>query len=175
MEPSLYVPLGRVVKTHGLKGEVAVAPAGDLPFVFAADTQVWLVPPVAGVSDVYIESVSGREQLPFVKLRNVDDIGVAKSLVGREILARADDLPAAWLEEPDDSDIAGFSVFDEEHGLLGEVVEVIITGANDVWVVEGPLGEVLLPVIDDVVLSVDDDERRIDVRLLPGLLDEAKQ
>ena len=60
------------------------------------------------------------------------------------------------------------SVVDEARGVLGEIVEVIVTGANDVWVVDGPFGEVLLPVIDDVVLDVDEEARTAQVRLLAG-------
>ena len=66
----------------------------------------------------------------------------------------------------------GLAVTDVRRGLLGEVVEVIVTGANDVWVLEGPLGEVLLPVIDDVVVRVDYESRTATVQALPGLLPE---
>ncbi len=62
------------------------------------------------------------------------------------------ELPPSWEPEPT-ADVLGSRVTDERHGDLGEIVEVIETGANDVWVVEGPLGQVLLPVIDDVVLE----------------------
>ena len=46
------------------------------------------------------------------------------------------------------------SVEDQQRGVLGTIVEVIVTGANDVWVVEGRFGEILIPVIDDVVMGV---------------------
>ena len=54
--------------------------------------------------------------------------------------------------------------------LSGIIVEVIVTGANDVWVVQGPFGEILIPVIDDVVLGVSEDDGVIVVRLLDGLM-----
>jgi 16S rRNA processing protein RimM len=63
-------------------------------------------------------------------------------------------------------------VNDAAHGDLGMIEDLIVTGANDVWVVSGPYGEVLIPVIDDVVLAVDHDAGSISVRLLPGLLPE---
>lgn len=175
MELRPYVPIGRVVKTHGLKGEVAVAPASDLPFAFPVGLQVWLVPPVSGVGEVRIESASYGPRLPLVTLSGITGIDAAKRIVGREILARTEDLPSEWLEDDGEPDILGYSVFDDVRGFLGEVDEVIVTGANDVWVVEGPFGQVLLPVIDDVVKLVDDDARRVDVHLLPGLLDEGEE
>jgi 16S rRNA processing protein RimM len=87
------------------------------------------------------------------------------------MLAKRADIPDEWFEGAEEEFVAdGMTVRDEEHGLLGEVVETIITGANDVWVVEGPLGQVLLPVIDDVVISIDEETGQIVVKALDGLL-----
>jgi 16S rRNA processing protein RimM len=58
---------------------------------------------------------------------------------------------------------------------LGKVVQVLETGANDVYVVRGPSGEVLLPAVDDVVKEVDTASGRMVVHLLPGLLGEGQQ
>lgn len=171
MTPSPFVPLARVVKTHGLKGEVSVAPATDLPFVLPEGLEVWFVPPPAGVRTGRIESVRPGPKGPLVKIIGVDGISAAEHLCGREMLARADDIPVTWtLPEEEEFDPVGMSVVDVTRGAIGEITEVIITGANDVWVVHGHLGEVLLPVIDDVVLDIDEDSGVIEVRLLLGLL-----
>ena len=92
-------------------------------------------------------------------------------LVGCSILARSEDLPPEW-ENTDDRDIAGFAVFDTARGDLGVVCETIVTGANDVWVVEATVGQVLVPVIDDVILDVDEIDRMISVAFAAGLIDE---
>ena len=87
------------------------------------------------------------------------------------MVARPADLPEDLLAEPED-DPVGLRVVDATRGDLGEVTDVIITGANDVWVVSGPrFGEVLVPVIDHVVLEVDWDKNLARVELLPGLID----
>ena len=166
-----YVPLGRVVKTHGLKGEVSVAPAADLPFVLPEGLEVWFVPPPSGARSGRVENVRRGPKGPLVKVSGIDDITAAHRLIGSQMIARADELPAIWSEEPEVEFTAeGLIVTDVAHGLLGEVVEVIVTGANDVWVVEGPLGEVLLPVIDQVVLEIDEEAMTARVELLEGLL-----
>jgi 16S rRNA processing protein RimM len=64
-------------------------------------------------------------------------------------------------------------VFDGERGLIGEITDVIITGANDVWVIEGPFGEVLIPVIDQVIGDIDEEAGTVHITLLPGLIDES--
>jgi len=171
MTPGPFVPLGRVVKTHGLKGEVSVAPAKDLPFVFPYGLQVWFVPPPKKARGGRIESIRRGPKGPLVKVSGINDVDQAATLIGTDILACEDELPDSWFVEIEEEFSAdGMRVTDEKRGLLGEVVETIITGANDVWVVHGPYGEVLLPVIDDVVMNIDEDAGEIAVRLLPGLM-----
>lgn len=166
-----FVPLGRVVRTHGLAGEVAVAPATDLPFVLPEGLEVRFVPPRGDAGPARIEGVRRGPRGPLVKVSGVDDISAAERLVGTTMVTRAEDYPfEPAAEEPD---FVGITVTDEERGALGVVEEVIVTGANDVWVVRGgPYGEVLVPVIDDVVLDVDEQARAAVVRLLPGLIEE---
>lgn len=171
MAPAPFTALARVMKSHGLKGEVAVEPAADLPFVLPIGLEVWFVPPPAGVRTGRIENVRRGPKGPLVKVSGIDDIGTAQKLVGSDMMVRTEDMPADWCEPLDDgADPVGLCVTDVERGLLGKVVELIVTGANDVWVVEGPYGEVLLPVIDDVVLEIDWESGSVEVKLLPGLL-----
>jgi 16S rRNA processing protein RimM len=172
MTPTPYVALGRVVKTHGLKGEVSVIPAADLPFVLPVGLDVWFVPPPTGVRNGQIEDVRRGPKGPLVKVSGIDDITMAQRTVGSQLMAHADDLPSGWDDPIEEDDPIGIRVTDVVRGDLGEIVELIVTGANDVWVLEGPLGEVLLPVIEQVVLDVDYEARTASVRALDGLLPE---
>jgi 16S rRNA processing protein RimM len=167
---SPYVPLGRVVKTHGLKGEVSVAQAPGLPLSSLLGVEVWIVPPPAGVRSGRIESVRPGPKGPLVKLSGFDDLDAARGMSGCELLVNRSDLPGSWTEDPAVDDVIGIVVEDEAHGVLGTITEVIETGANDVWVVEGPYGEILVPVIDDVLVESDCDEGHVRVRLLDGLM-----
>ena len=67
-------------------------------------------------------------------------------------------------------EIVGLAVEAEDGRALGQIQEVLRTGANDVYVVAGPLGELLIPAIADVVRSIDVTAGRVIVRPLPGLL-----
>ena len=173
MTPGPFTALARVVKTHGLKGEVAVEPATDLPFVLPVGLELWFVPPPSAVRTGSVEGVRRGPKGPLVKISGIDDIGVAKTLVGADLMARTSDLPDGWGEpDADELDPIGLRVSEARRGYLGEVVELIVTGANDVWVLDGPLGEVLIPVIDECVLSIDWDGRTAQVSAMPGLLPE---
>ena len=70
-------------------------------------------------------------------------------------------------------ELIGFNVVDEKGESIGTLMEIMQTGANDVYVVQKPDGrEVLLPVISSVVIAVETRNRLIRIRPIPGLLDE---
>ncbi|MBO4787348.1 MAG: 16S rRNA processing protein RimM, partial [Lachnospiraceae bacterium] len=69
------------------------------------------------------------------------------------------------------SDLIGCEVVEEDGKLLGTLIDVMTTGANDVYIVKTKAGkEVLLPVIPDCIKNVDIENKKITVFLMPGLL-----
>ena len=96
--------------------------------------------------------------------RSLDD---AESLVGRYLLAREDDLPAD-LALRDVERLVGRRVVDAASGRSGQISEVLTGPANDVWVICDETSEVLVPVVDEVVVSVPE-QGDIVVRVPDGL------
>jgi len=170
MNEEPFVVVARVAKTHGLKGEVSVAPVAEAPFSLLVGLEAWFAPPAVGVRTSRIGAVRRGPKGPLVSFENVSSITVAQHLVGAQVLVRSDSVPAGWFDEPEPEGLEGFVVVDVVHGELGEIVETIVTGANDVWVVHGERGEVLIPVIGDVVMEIDERAATVQVRLLDGLL-----
>jgi 16S rRNA processing protein RimM len=171
VDASPYIAVGHIVTTHGVGGELSVAPSTGLPVEDLLGCDVWIVPPVRLARPHTVASVRSGPKGPLVTLDGVTDVDHASQLVGHLISLPRADVPDEYLETA--TSHVGFAVRDETRGNLGNVEELIVTGANDVWVVRGDYGEVLIPVIDDVVLSVDGETRSIEVRLLPGLLEES--
>lgn len=129
-------------------------PVHGLPPLLHEGLEVSIVPPtLKGPRSRVVTSVSGDEGGMLVSLRGVDDLNAAEHLVGRTLLARWDDLPDGF-ELHDADALVGREVQDARFGDLGSITEVMRGPANDVWVVEGPRGEVLLPVVNEVVSSV---------------------
>ena len=148
---SQYKNIARVVKPHGRKGEVLAQPLRGLPSVLTPGMRVALTPPALK-----------RDR--FCTVVSVTDTGDG-DLVSFEGI---DDLTAA------DTDLMGREVVDERFGSLGTIVEIMSTPANDVWVVEGDrYGEVLIPVIEQVVLDLPD-QGTISVHVMDGLIDMDK-
>lgn len=170
MGDEAFSAVGRIIKTHGLQGEVSVKSYIEASLDVLTGMSVWFVPP-ASVRTSQVRNVRPGPKGPLVKFDGIDSAEDARPIVGCEILVRTDGLPEDLELEAGPEEAIGTKVVDSERGLLGEVVDVIVTGANDVWVVNGPFGEVLIPVIDDVVISFDEHTSTANVRLLPGLID----
>lgn len=171
MDDTPFVPVGRIVKPHGLNGELSIMLGGTGSIDIPVGLAVWIVPPISGPCEFLVTSVRPGPKGPLVQLDTITNRAEAEPVRGRTLMARAADLPAQWVAEGR-HDI-GMIVVDVSRGVLGEIVDVIETGANDVWVVDGAAwGEVLIPVIDDVVLELDQAAKRVTVKLLPGLIDD---
>ena len=150
-----YELIAHVGKARGLEGKVTASPAAGLPLILHEGLACHVVPPTRyGPRHITIASVEelagGTLVLGF---REVDTIEAAEQVAGRSLLANIEDLEyeaghedLAWL--------IGCQVEDERYGALGSVAELIETPANDVAVVQGPYGEVLVPLIADVLVQV---------------------
>jgi 16S rRNA processing protein RimM len=107
----------------------------------------------------------------LLELDGVGDRTAAEALRGARLLVRAEDLPPAAPDEFYWHEVVGCRVETTAGRALGIVEEVLATGLNDVWVVRDGEREHLIPVIADVVRSIDTGARRIVIEPLPGLLD----
>ena len=172
MDRSPFTAVARVVKTHGVAGELSCTPLEGPLDELPLGLTLWVVPPPGAPFSASLEGVRPGPKGTIVKVSGVDSVERARELLSTLLLVSTEDLPEGWLV-PEEPDPIGVSVFDVDRGRLGEVTDVIVTGANDVWVVEGEAyGQVLIPVIEDVILEYEESDRTARVRLLPGLIDE---
>jgi 16S rRNA processing protein RimM len=166
-EPA-FVAVGKVRRPHGVRGDVLVELYTDFPerlkpkkVLFAGENRERLI----------IRSRRLHNQGLLLGFETYDTPEAVGRFRNQTLFVPVSDSP----ELPDGEyyfhDLLGLTVFDEAGGLLGELTEVMETGANDVYVVTAPSGtEILLPAIPDVILAVDLEARRMSVHLLPGLL-----
>lgn len=173
MSEERLLNVGKIVNTHGIRGEVKVYPQTDFPDVrFKPGTKLSLHPPESG-PPVTVEIVSSREQKKMfvVKLKGYDNINEVEKYKGWEL--KVSETERVPLEEGEYyvRDIIGCEVITDDGQALGTITDTLSPGANDIWVVKLPKGkELLLPVIDDVVLDVDIAARKVKVHLMEGLL-----
>ena len=132
--------------------------------------EVFVVPPaLKGPRSLMVREADLGRSGQLVALEGVTGIGEAERLVGHALLARVDDLPEGF-EAHDVDALLGREVVDEKSGPLGSIVEVMVGPANDVWVVRGPHGEVLVPVVDEFIVSLPA-EGPIGVKVPDGLVE----
>ena len=166
-----FLEIGTIVGTHGIHGEVRVNPACDSPEFFAGFDTLYF--DAQGQKPVRVLGMRAHKNLALLRLEGVDSVEDAQALKAKTLFFRRAD---ARLEEGRFfiAELLGCEVFDaEEPGLrYGVISDVSQTGANDVWHIRTDGGgEVLIPVIDDVVKDVDVAKGRVEVVMLEGLLE----
>jgi 16S rRNA processing protein RimM len=161
-----------VLKPHGVRGEVRVEIVTGYPERLEQHAAFYLAHPNSpeAVRRYPVEWLRLHQDVALLKLVGCDTRNAAEDLRGMLVQIPIED--AVPLEEGEYYlyQVVGVQVETEDGEQLGHVVEVLDTGANDVYIVQGPRGQVLLPAIKDVVLELDLDMRRLVVRLMPGLL-----
>jgi len=158
---------GKIVNTHGLRGEVKALYYTDGPDFFENVKKLYL----STGKEYRLVSWRVSKGAVLLRLDTVDSVEKAEALAGKEISVSRSDLPPLPEGRYYIADILGMTVVTDEGRDLGRVVDVFKTGANDVYSVRGDK-EYLIPVIDEVVLSTSLEEKRITIKPLKGLLDD---
>ena len=165
-----YLESGKIVGTHGIKGEVRIDPWCDSPQFLAAFDKLYL----DDRGETFIEVKSRpHKNITLCKIKGVDNIDDAQRLRGRIVYIDRDDVK---LEEGVNfvQDLIGLAVIDADSGEnYGKITDVLRTGANDVYEVTSPDGQKLLvPVIDEVIPARNIDEGFVLLRPMKGLFDD---
>jgi 16S rRNA processing protein RimM len=166
------VRVGRVIKPHGLKGEVVVRGSGLEATAVSKLGAVRLVRESGQlVADATIESARAFGRDLLVRFSNAHDPEQAGELRGLWIESDRASLPEAGPDQVYYYQLLGLEVVDEGGRVLGRVREILPTGAHEVLIVEGETGEILIPYHPGTVLGWDPAAAKVLVRLPEGLLD----
>jgi len=165
-----FLEIGTIVGTHGVRGEIRVNPACDSPDFFAGFDVLYF--DAQGQKPVRVLSARAHKNVALLQLEGVNSIEAAQALRSCTLFFRRAD---ARLEEGSYfiAELLGCGVFDAGDPALryGAICDVSQTGANDVWHIRTDSGgEILIPVIDDVVKDVDVEKGRVEIVMLEGLI-----
>jgi 16S rRNA processing protein RimM len=146
--------IGRIATPHGTRGELRMVIVASQPEGLRRLRTVYIGEEQRPYQVRRLHFIAnGKEAiLRLTVLTNPED---AAALRGERVWADLTALPALPENEYYHYQLLGLDVSDESGKLLGRLSEIIETGANDVYVVRGPGGEVLLPAIEGVILTVD--------------------
>ncbi|MDQ2902409.1 MAG: ribosome maturation factor RimM [Chloroflexota bacterium] len=166
-----WVTIGKVVAPIGVRGETKVFLLTDIPNRFAELELVYLGPDHIPQRIESLRPYKGT--MVVLKFEGFNDMSAADTLRNRDVC-----IPLAEMAKlPPDSyyqhDILGLRVFLMSGAELGEIVEILPTGGNDVYTVKTSAGrQVLIPAIKQVIKQVDLIRRAMYIDPLPGLLDD---
>lgn len=163
-----YLEAGKIVTTHGIKGEVKIMPYTDYPELLCEFDRLFLG---KNHEEINVERSRVFKNMVIAKLEGYDTPEVAERLRNKILYMHRDDL-----ELDEDTyfiqDLIGIEVSDADSGFVyGKITDVMQTGANDVYVVQGKDREYLIPAIPEVVITTDIDENIMTIRPLEGLFE----
>jgi 16S rRNA processing protein RimM len=163
-----FLEAGKIVTTHGIRGEVKIMPYTDSPELLAEFDRLFIG---KEHEEVTIERSRVFKNTVIAKIEGIDTPEAAEKLRNKMLYMHRDDL-----ELDDDTyfiqDLIGIEVRDaDSQQVYGKIIDVMQTGANDVYVIKGDDREYLVPAIADVVVSTDIDGNVMTIRPLDGLFD----
>ncbi len=169
MENMLRV--GVISSTHGVRGEVKVYPTTDDPNRFKKLKTVVLDISPEPVT-LHIESVRFFKNMVILKFKEFQSLNEVERYKGKDLLIGREQAVKLGPDENFIIDLIGLKVVTDEGEDFGVLKDVLKTGANDVYIIQGKEGkEYLFPAIKQCILNVDLESRTILVHIMDGLLD----
>ncbi len=160
-----YLVLGRVIRPHGVRGELKVVLFAESWEPFQSLSHCWLGPPGGPFQPFTVEHGRGRKQALVLKLGGVGSLEAAAGLAGYELAVPRAEAPAPPAGSYYHYDILGLEVVEGDRP-LGSVCEILETPAHDVYLIRGPAGEWMLPATKTHIRRIDLAEGRIEIQ--PG-------
>ena len=166
MKDNLMV--GIVANTHGIKGELKIYPTTDDVKRFGKLKEV-IMDTGRERLDLHIRAVSYKKGCAILKFEEFDNINQVERYKGARLFVTRENAVELKKGEHFIADMLGMRVVSDEGEELGELTDVIQTGANDVYVVSDGSNELLLPAIKQCILEISDEKREIVAHIMDGL------
>ena len=167
--------VGRIVNTHGIRGEVRVLSSTDFEEIRFAPGSKLAVLKKNEKKPIWVTVESSRKHKNFILLafEGYNNINLVEPFKEGMLKVTKDQLEDDELDENEYYyfEIIGCEVFSEEGERIGTVSDILQTGANDVWEIKAPNGKKhYIPYIEDVVKNIDVEEKKITIHVMEGLL-----
>ncbi len=168
MKDEELVTIGRILREHGIKGELAVAPLTSDPEMFLHLSEV-SVQTRGATEREKIKSVRRHNKILLIRFENCETPEEARLYRGAAIQVKKAEGPRLPEGVYYHQQIIGLRVYTVNDEYLGDVTAIIETGSNDVYVVKGGDREYLIPAIKDVVKEIDVESNRMVVEVMEAV------
>ena len=158
------------IKPNNLKGRLVVRPATGVPFLLSVGMQVNFVPPQTDTprTATVLEITENDSGEYWVYFSGINDMNLASNLQGCSILVDSNDLDFSSSTSSEPS-IVGYAVQDTSKGMIGSVIDCIEKPSQNLICVSGEYGEVLIPYVNEFVISIIHKDKVICVDIPDGL------
>ncbi|ROR01622.1 ribosome maturation factor RimM [Desulfosoma caldarium] len=157
MSGQRWVAVGQIVKTHGIRGALVIAPYGETLSRRQCGQWLFVQAPTSGVPrPLRLVEKRPLEGKWLVRLEGVEDVEAARCFVGLEVGVPEEDLAPLEAGEYYHHQLMGLRVLTPDGVVLGRVVGILETRAHDLYVVETDSGrEALVPAVAEIVHAID--------------------
>ena len=161
--------VGIIARAHGLGGEVVVDSYSDAPERFSPGNALTAELPAGNSLRLVIQASRPFQKRLLVRFEGIVDRTGAEALHGANLIIPRRDVKPLPEGHHYRFELVGLTVRTREGDLLGAIEDVFSTGGNDVYVIRGPRGEILLPALADVIVKIDIEDGTMTVSPPPGL------
>ncbi|MBN1266846.1 MAG: 16S rRNA processing protein RimM [Anaerolineales bacterium] len=166
--PDPYLEVGRIVRPHGIRGQVILASDSQFLTSLPPGTTIYVG---SDFEPLIVETIRRHQDRYLLLLQSITTREEAETLRNKAVFLDMSELPDLAEDEYYYWQLIGLRVEDTQNRTLGTLKEILETGANDVYILESSSGsEILIPAIKDVIKKIDLDQGLIQIDILPGLL-----
>jgi len=163
--PPEFLVVGHILAPHGIKGELKIRVMTDFPDRFLPGNTLYI-----DSRPLEIDSSRPHKQHLLIKLAGIATREDAEKLGGRDLTIPRSEIRALSNGEYYAFELIDLEVVTTDGNHVGRIIDLITTASNDVYVVQGPRGEVLIPAIENVVKSIDIENGKMVIEAIEGLL-----
>ncbi len=159
------INIGKVVTTHGVRGDIKVYPHTNVEDMFGKLKKIYI-----GETEHKILSVKYAKGCPVLNIDGLNTVEEAQLFIGKQVFADESALPKLEEDNYYLKDIIGCRAVGEQGEEIGEITDVMFTGANDVYEITAENDrKILVPAVKEFILNVNIKDKKITVKLIEGM------
>ncbi|TFE02735.1 ribosome maturation factor RimM [Jeotgalibacillus salarius] len=168
-----WFDVGKIVNTHGIKGEVRVISSTDFPEErYAKGSTLYLFQPGKDPVQLKVSGYRRHKNFDLLTFEGYDNVNLVEPFREAQLKITAEQMNELEEDEFYYHEIIGCEVLTDEGKRIGNITEILSPGANDVWVIKPDSGkDVLIPYIDSVVKDVNIADKKVIIHVIEGLLE----
>ena len=162
--------LGRIAKTHGIKGEVTIKIEADDPSAYL-DMKYFYLEYNKVLTPFFVEKLILSGDKFFAAIQDVKTLEAAQNFVGKSVYLPLEMLPKLSGKQFYFHEVKGFALVDAEKGELGPISDILEYPTQAIIQVMKDGKEILIPILDEIIQKVDREEKKLYVKAPEGLID----